>query len=753
MPNPGPVLIDSPPPLDPDTLVFRSMVGVEALGRCFEYTIEVTSARSDLAAADLLGSPITVSLERPAGGYRYFNGLLTRLQYLGSTPAMSSYVLVVRPWLWLLTRTADCRIFQNVTVKAILETLFGELHFSDYDLSGIQGDPPEREYVVQYRETDFNFVTRLMDEEGIYYYFSHESGKHTLVLVDSADVHQAPPSTSAPFTLPFEEPDAQRNALIEYVSNWQIAEEIEPGSYAHTDFDPTKSRAKLLLSESAPAGHQYDSLEVFDYPGAFTERSVGQQYAKLRLEERQQPIEQGSGWTNARDLAVGYTFSLQDHPRDDQNRAYLVTAATHHLRGHDIESGNLDGQHVVSTEFQAMPTARQFRSRVFARKPLVGGPQTAIVVGPSGQEIWTDSYGRVKVQFHWDRLGKSNESSSCFVRVSQAWAGSGFGAIHLPRIGQEVVVDFLEGDPDRPIVTGRVYNDANMPPYSLPANQTQSGFKSRSSKGGSPANFNEIRFEDLKGSEEVYVQAEKDLDSLVKNNETRSVGVDRTVKIGHDEALSVGNNRTVSVSANETITVGGNESVTISGNETVSVTGNESVTIGGNETVSVTGNKTETITGSRSRQVGGSETVVVAGAQSIAVAAAQSVAVAGARTIAVASGESVNVAADKSESIGGGLTLSVSGDRSETVGGDDSANITGGLSLTIGKDGVVKGGQSLVFDAADEITLKAGDASITLSKNGDISIKGNNVVTNASGGITLKASSDVVIKGSKVSNN
>ena len=309
------------------------------------------------------------------------------------------------------------------------------------------------------------------------------------------------------------------------------------------------------------------------------------------------------------------------------------------------------------------------------------GSQTAVVVGQSGEEIWTDSQGRVKVQFYWDRNGKKNDDSSCWVRVATSWAGKNWGFIQIPRIGQEVIVDFLEGDPDRPIVTGRVYNADQTPPYTLPGDQTQSGVKSRSSKGGGTDNFNEIRFEDKKGSEQIVIHAEKDEQIDVENNESVTIGKDRTESVGANESITIGKNRTESV--------GGDESVSVDGNRTHSVTKNESVSVDGNRSLTVAKDETIDVTGKRTDSVGKNEDV--------------------------------------------------------TIGENRSGNI--------GKDDTLSVGKNLAMDAGDSVTIKTGDASITMKKNGDIKIKGNNITIEGSGKINVKASSDVTIKGSKVSTN
>ena len=347
--------------------------------------------------------------------------------------------------------------------------------------------------------------------------------------------------------------------------------------------------------------------------------------------------------------------------------------------------------------FSAIDSSVPFSPPLSSWRPRVEGPQTAIVVGQAGDEITTDNYGRVKVQFHWDREGQNDENSSCWVRVAQVWAGSGWGGIHIPRIGQEVIVDFLEGDPDRPIITGRVYNADNMPPYALPDNKTQSGIKSRSSSGGTPSNFNELRFEDKKGSEQVYAQAEKDLASLVKNDEDRNVGRDRTTEIGRDETITVGNNRTETVTKQESISIGGDRQEAVGKSETVTIGTTRALTVGTDETIIVSGKRTDSVAKDETTTVGGNQNLSVGKNQGI--------------------------------DVGGGLTLSVAK--------DDTVTVSGNLNVSVSKGETRQIGQKLAITAGDQITLTCGSASITLKSSGDITINGANITLKGSGKINV----------------
>jgi type VI secretion system secreted protein VgrG len=550
----GPITIDT---TLGSAVAFNSMVGTERLGRPFEYHVDVLSTRRDLKASDLLGQPVTVNLETAVTGVRYWNGIVTQFAYVGHDETWTVYRLVVRPWLWFLTRSANCKIFQAMSVPDIITAVFRDRGFADFEQSLSETYAP-LEYVVQYGETDYNFVSRLMEREGIYYYFRHEQAKHTLVLADSLGAHHKTPGCE---TLPFRPPDPHRNASVEYVESWELLERVEPGIYSHADFDFKKSSLALYSSRAAPKDHAGSASEVYEYPGGFLENAAGDARAKIRLEQLQMPFQTASGVANARGLTVGSLFALDEHPREDQNTDYLVVSAQYRLSGHELTSGDDGDDAPFGCDFDALDAKVPFRMSAVTPRPVMRGPQTATVVGKDGEEIWTDEYGRVKVQFHWDRDGKRDENSSCFVRVAQVWAGDGWGGVHIPRMGQEVIVDFLEGDPDQPIITGRVYNGDNMPPYALPDNQTQSGIKSRSTKGGSPSNFNEIRFEDKKGSEELYMQAEKNRTTLVKNDQTTTVKANRSASVGASDSVTVGGDRSVHVTGNlSTVVDGGGKS-------------------------------------------------------------------------------------------------------------------------------------------------------------------------------------------------
>lgn len=713
-------------PLGEDVLLLRSMSASDQMGRMFRYELSLYSEKDEAIKIDkILGQNVTVKMDISPSGTRYFNGHVSRFAQVDSDGRMASYRATVVPWLWFLTRTADCRIFQGMTVPDIIKKVFRDKGFSDFE-EALDGTYTPWDYCVQYRETDFNFVSRLMEQEGIYYYFKHTESKHTLVLSDSRGAHEPFPD----FEKIRYRPKDQRLEDRQYVWGLALEQEVQTGAYALNDFDFVAPRKQLRATSKFPRKNSHADFEIYDYPGEYDVPGDGKSYSKIRIEEQQAAFETVRAHSDAQGICAGYTFELTGCPREDQNRELLVVAADYHIEGDEYDSnGSATAGADFTCTFRAMDPGQPFRSARLTPKPTIQGPQTAIVVGPAGDEIYTDEHGRVKVQFHWDRYGESNEKSSCWVRVSQPWAGKAWGGITIPRIGQEVIVEFLEGDPDRPIITGRVYNGDMPVPYALPANKTQSGMKSRSSPGGSTANFNEIRMEDKKGSEQLYIHAEKNEDIIVEN--------DKTENVGHDETISIGNDRTETVGHNETITVQNDRVDTVNANETRTVQMDRTRTVNKNETITVALMRTHT--------VGINEAITIGAAQEITVGAAQ--------TITVGAAQSTTVGAKQSNSIGGSRSLSVGGNQDTTVGGNQKVGISGERSTSVGKNDSLKITNKLVIDAGDEVMIKTGSASITMKKDGTITMKGKDITIEGSGAINVKASKNVTVKGQKVLQN
>jgi type VI secretion system secreted protein VgrG len=571
MANAKPHVFELSTPLGKDVLLLRRMTGTEALGLPFELDLELLSEQGDLEAEKLLGQKVAIGLELPNGQKRHFHGFVTEFSQEGWAQRYHGYRATVRPWFWLLSRTADCRIFQELSVPQIFEKVVKDYGFTEYKLK-LAATYPAREYCVQYRETDLAFLSRLLEEEGIYYFFEHSGSEHTLVLVDDPGQHE---TVSGYEKVPYYAPEeSARRRERDHLESWTYSKSVRPGTFATTDFDFEKPRKPLAASESISRSHAQSHFEVFDYPADLSplDSQQASSVARVRIQELQAAYMLARGQGNAAGLAAGRRFSLENYPRKDLNVEYLVTRATYSLASNAYESGESLSGPEFRVAIEAIEAKTHFRPERVTPKPVVQGSQTAMVVGKAGEEIYTDKYGRVKVQFHWDRYGKEDEKSSCWVRVAQAWAGKGWGGIHIPRVGQEVIVSFLEGDPDRPIITGRVYNGDSMPPYALPANATQSGIRSHSSKGGGESNFNEIRFEDAKGSEQLSVQAEKDHQILVKH--------DQTTRVDHDRTETVSNNESVSIGKDRSHKVGGDEALKVSGKRTVSIDQDDSAKIG-----------------------------------------------------------------------------------------------------------------------------------------------------------------------------
>ncbi|MGB8845732.1 MAG: type VI secretion system tip protein TssI/VgrG [Terracidiphilus sp.] len=527
-------------PLGKDVLLLQELTGQEGISRLFSYELSLLAYdKPSISFKDIVGQKVTITIQLPDGKPRRINGFVSRFMQ-GPTDGrlFTHYSAQVVPWLWFLTRQADCRIFQNMTPPDIISQVFNLFSFKDFRTS-LTASYPKLEYCVQYRETSFNFVSRLMEEYGIFYYFDHTAqGKHTMVLADQSSALTACPGSP----LSYETVVGGLNDP-EVVSDWHVEQEVRTGKCSVTDYNFTTPSTSLLANEptvvSLAASH---GLELFDYPGLYTTKDEGDTAAKLRMQEEEASYMVANGSGNCRGLMSGYSFTLKNHYRGDQNATYVLTEGRHIASAGQSYMAEGTGSESYSNRFTCIPISVAYHPPRVTPKPFVQGPQPALVVGKQGEEIWVDKYGRVIVQFYWDRLGKKNENSSCWIRVSQPWAGGNWGAMWIPRIGQEVIVSFEEGDPDRPIITGRVYNADQMPPYTLPDYQTRSTFMSRSSKGGGASNYNELRFEDKMGDEQIFMNAEKDMDLRVEHDSREYVGNDRSLIVKQDQKESVGGN-------------------------------------------------------------------------------------------------------------------------------------------------------------------------------------------------------------------
>jgi type VI secretion system secreted protein VgrG len=577
--------LTTPLGLEGEDLILERLDGEEGLSRPFSFRVSFWCSNVAIAAADLVNKSVTVTLTAEGTHKRYFHGFVRHLQ-AGEINDRGSrhYQAEIVPRLRLLAEASNSRIFEDKSAVEIVKSVFALQGLTDYD-APLQKTYNPRKYCVQYRETDFNFVSRLLEEEGIFYFFKHAEGKHTLVLADDVSAYQDCRESPLIYSSGTHDPATVRS--------WDRAFDFVPGKWVQSDYNYLTPSTSLLTSVNVAADKvpisQVSQYQMYDYPGAYDARADGDTLTRIRMEEEEALHETLRLQTRATSVFASGKFKLEmnddegDYP--EKKKIWAVVSVRHHA--HDDSQINVSGgDQDYSNEVVAIPSGTLFRPRRTTPKPHIHGLQTAVVTGPSGEEIYPDKYGRVQVLFFWDREKKN----SCWIRVAQPIAGRSWGMQYLPRIGHEVVVSFLEGDPDRPLITGSVYNADNMPPYTLPDNKTQSGYKTRSSMQGGADNFNELRFEDKKGSEDVYFHAEKDFHRIVEH--------DDDLKVDHDQIITVKNDRTETVKdGNEKVTIEkGNRTVTVStGNDTHEVKqGNRAVTIAmGNDSLEIKmGNQT-----------------------------------------------------------------------------------------------------------------------------------------------------------------
>ncbi|HKX27674.1 MAG TPA: type VI secretion system tip protein TssI/VgrG [Blastocatellia bacterium] len=564
-------------PLGTDVLLLRSLQGQEGVSQLFRFDLQLHSEDHNIQFDEIIGQWVTVSIDLPDGSIRFINGIICAFTQCGSSPlengqtptVFSDYQATMVPWLWMLTRSSNCRIFQHLTVPEIITKIFKDHGFSDFS-NRLYGNFEPREYCVQYRETDFNFVSRLMEEEGIFYYFEHTAEAHTLVFANRSNEFKPSPLN----------PQVSYSSVIglepgiQAITEWRQSQEVQPGQYTLTDYNFEKPGFNLA---STVTGTDERGMEIYDYPGEYLEKGDGERLVGIRMEEEQTFQIVTNGSSTCRGFTPGSRFDLLDHYRRDFNQSYVLTSVHHTAdQGANYRSSNegAAAEFTYTNRFQCIPHATPFRPPRLTPVPIIHGTQTAVVVGPAGEEIYPDQYGRVKVQFHWDREGAHNENSSCWIRVSHPWAGKGWGAISIPRIGQEVIVEFLEGNPDQPIITGRVYNARQMPPFSLPGSMTVSGIKSNTHKG---AGYNELSMDDTAGQEQVTIHGQFDMNTTVEHDQTTTVHNNRTDMIDQDDSETVGGNQTHTVLKNRTIMVNGTHTEIIKGATTILVTEGPSV--------------------------------------------------------------------------------------------------------------------------------------------------------------------------------
>ncbi|MGJ8640762.1 MAG: type VI secretion system Vgr family protein [Opitutaceae bacterium] len=658
-------------PLGKDLLLFKRMSGMEAVSQPFEFKVQMVSTDPEIKFEDLMGENVTVRLNHlESETPRFFNGIVADFCQLEPRHSLNEYEATIVPWLWFLKKVSDCRIFQQLSLPDILSDVFKAHGFEDFELR-LSETYPKLDYCVQYRETDFDFVSRLMEEVGIYYFFIHENGKHTLVLADSTAAHDPCPEFDE---MRYVGPTQNTVGSFDFVK-WEMRKEVTTGGYSIRDFNFAEPKKMHLPDASNEFEHNLSQFTQYEYDGTYTEdggkepkgKIQFENFAKTRLNAIQSTQTVAYGKTASRGLISGHTFGLEGCYRPDQDRGHFILSAEHTIDVGDFYSTGVQADEFYTVEIRAIPDDVEFHPIPKTPKPKVAGPQTAMVVGRSGEEIDTDQFGRVKVQFHWDRESKADETSSCWIRVSQNWAGKKWGAFFIPRIGQEVIVDFLEGDPDRPIVTGRVYNGDAMPPYELPKEKTKSTIKSNSSKGGE--GFNEIRFEDKKDDEQIFVHAEKDIDLRVLNDHREAIMGNMDLRVGTGEK--------------------GEGDV---GNRSAWIEMNDQLLVLKDRLEMIEGEHHETTVGDNFQKTDG----------------------------------------DQHLTVGGDNSIDVSGQISRKAGGDIQEKSGGNYAMDAGSAIHIKAGKTIVLEAGMQISLKVGGNFVDIGPAG-VSIKGAMVLVNSGG--------------------
>ncbi|CAI0702456.1 type VI secretion system Vgr family protein [Serratia fonticola] len=613
-------------PLAGNRLFFKSLIGKEKISEPYSYEVELLSPINNINLRELLGKSLTIELRSPLLPSRYLNGYITRMTLVGRESSGERYYIyraTVQPGLWYLTQNRDFRIWQEKTVPEIISSIL-----ADYQIqleSKLTWNYRQWGFCVQYQESDFNFISRLMEHEGIYYYFRHEMGNHTLVLADAPQAHTT--LTGYEF-IPYLLSENGESSNANGIQSWSVSDAITPSLYSLDDYDFRKPRARLLETRQNPTSFAGDKAEVFDWPGHFTDHDHGQFYVRVRQQEFEAQHEKMTGDGSTLGIAPGHTFTLSNAPRAEDQREYLTVEARYFLTESNYASGDQSSGE-QRTEFTVVSSSVNWRPSRITPWPKTHGPQTAEVVGPEGQPIWTDKYGRVKIKFRWDRHGKGDDSGSCWVRVSSSWAGWKYGGVQIPRVGEEVVVDFINGDPDRPLITGRVYNEDSMPPWDLPNDATKMGFMSRSTSGGAD-NASYLFFEDAPGRESFDMHAEDKMNISVEGDQNITIDGTRTTYIGGqqfdtvmgDAVFAYNSKRDITVEELEKNTFNNKQQVDItngreftikSGGDKVDITGDIDRTFNGNITETTTGNVDQTITGDITQTTTGDITQAVTG--------------------------------------------------------------------------------------------------------------------------------------------
>jgi type VI secretion system secreted protein VgrG len=665
-------------PLGENAVLLTRLSGDEELSRLFSFQLSLLSA-TPFQGPDLVGKDVTFSFMDGMEDRRYFHGFVKRISGGDEDEkGVRGYTATVVPWLWFLTQKSDCRIFQDMTVVEVISKVFKDMGFTDFETSKVTGEHLKREYWVQYRETSFNFVSRLMEDEGIYYYFKHENGKHTLVLADSVSGY----TTCKESQIDYPRDEAKTATVNAHIRSWEHSMEFRSGAWAHTDYDFKKPSTGLMATEKTLMKFQkVSSYELYDYPGEYDDKAFGKEQARRRMEELESDHDSVTASSDCKTLTAGGKFKVGKHRvKAEEGKEYVIQRIRHEAREGGYEVGSEAGREYFNS-FECLPSSQTFRPSRITPKPLVSGLQTAVVTGPKGEEIYTDQYGRVKVQFHWDREGKKDENTTRWIRCKQNIAGNKWGFMAIPRIGQEVVIEYVEGDPDHPLITGCVYNAEQMPHYALPDEKTKTYIKTNSSKGGE--GHNELMFEDKKDDERVYIHAQKNMDVRVRNDSKERILGNRHQIIGWEKAGGKGGDQREMVYEDKHLNIKRHHVEHIEGNMQLMV-GNGAADDGGQVDLVIAKDKLESVGGDSHRIVKG----------------------------------------DVNEKLSGGLSQTIDGDSFQKVGGNIAADSMGEIHL--------KAGMKVIIEAGMQLSLVGPGGFIDIGPAG-ISIQGTMVKINSGG--------------------
>ena len=696
-------------------MVANFLNATEKFNQDFEFNIEVLSENSEIPLDDLIGKMACIECMRHDGSSRFFNGYVFSFRFVKNDGGFSRYEMILKPWLAFLKYRQDCQVFQELPLKDRSLQLFKNCIYSDV-LWDLRNPDPETTFSVQFNETDYNYLQRQWERAGWIYWYEHRADGHTLHIIDQTQTCSPVQSQNNELIWRGNEAHNTGVGIIAFANRSQLnfntytssSFDFKAPDQLQSEFTPSKVLAGIL------------KLESYIYSGAYGFKDTDKGTKDLKLISDANTAADQTKYLSSNDAyaEIGRWFKLaRFNSSGDANNEFLITGIKHTAGNNYLFETDKDtAQYHSELDCISRDTPWLPLLNSNSQETRIYGLQTAKVVGPGGEEIYTDKYGRVKVQFHWDRLGQQNENSSAWVRVASAWAGSNFGMVSIPRIGQEVIVQFLEGNPDRPIITGSVYNEDNLPPWDLPANATQSGILSRSTIGATPENANAIRFEDKKGAEEVWIQAEKDQNINVKNNESHTIGVDRTKSVGSNETVNIGVDRTETVGSNETINIGSNRTETIGSNE--------SITVGADRTKTISGNETSTIQQNRTKTVAQNENSTISQNQSTNVGQNQ--------TTSVGQNKTESVGLNKVESIAVAKALNVGAAYAVTVGAGHAVTVAGAMNTAVGlaqfeQVGLAKNvsvGKTYAIEVADKFELQVGSASIVLTSDGTIALSG-----------------------------